>query len=111
MNRHVNGVPLHIKVRNYTPPGKKATREYTQTIDSISSLGKEIKISPKAAVTINSPGFKIEMIDKSISVNVSIGDNYTADLVMTTEAWEALKNGDKIYCTSVKDLKKTIFDE
>lgn len=83
-----------------------ATRSYKQTIANFGSLGKEIKVSPKSHVAINKPGYKQEFFVESVSVLIGIGKDHTADIIMTREAWEALKSGEEINITTLKEFKK-----
>jgi len=86
--------------------GEKATRNYHQTIKSFARLGKEVRISPKACVTVNKPGFKTEFYTETISINIGIGKDHTADLIMTVDAWKALKNGEEVNITTTKEWQK-----
>jgi hypothetical protein len=86
--------------------GEKATRNYYQTIKSFVRLGKEIRISPKVCATVNKSGFKTEFFVETVSVNIGIGKDHTADLVMTVEAWKALLNGAEINITTTEEWKK-----
>lgn len=95
-----------IKVINVTPKGKKATRLYEQTITGTARLGREIKISPKANVTINQKGFGINFFVPTVNVSIGIGKDHTADLLMTVEAWEALKKGESIDITTTEQWNK-----
>jgi hypothetical protein len=82
------------------------TRTYKQVIDKFSTLGKEIKISPKANICINEPGFRTEFFVETVNVVVGIGTDHTADIIMTKDAWEALKNGEEVTITTHKQFKK-----
>lgn len=95
-----------INVSMVTEEGKTPNRIYSYAIDHISSLGKEIKVSPKASVTINKPGFKTEFFVETVSVVIGIGKDHTADLIMSKDAWEALKNGEEINITTTKEFVK-----
>lgn len=94
-----------IKLEMATPDGKAATRMYAYEIDYFTALGKEIKISPKANVTINKPGFKTEFYVETVNVCIGIGDNHSADLIMSKDAWEALKSGEEITVTTTEQFK------
>ena len=83
-----------------------ATRIYTQHIRSFARLGKGIKISPKANVSVNEPGFKMEFFVPTVNVLIGIGKDWTADVVMTEDAWKALKGGEEINITTTKEFKK-----
>lgn len=94
------------KVENITPKGKKATRYYTQEIETFGRLGREIKISPRSNITVNKAGFKTEFFVETVNVLIGIGKDYTADVIMTKDAWEALKSGEEISITTTKEFKK-----
>jgi hypothetical protein len=93
-------------VKMTLPEGGTATRNYHQYIESFARLGKEIKISPKANITVNKPGFKTEFFVKSINICIGIGKDYTADLIMEEDAWKALLSGEKISITTTEEFKK-----
>lgn len=97
-------IKTKIKVES---EGLHPTRSYQYEIESFARLGKEIKISPKANITINKPGFKTEFFTESVNVVIGIGKDHTADLIMTKEAWEALQS-QPISITTVKEFKKYI---
>lgn len=59
-------------------------------------LGKKIKISSKAIVTTNPKGLKKEFFVETVEVLIGIGNDHTADLIMTKEAWLALNKGESI---------------
>jgi hypothetical protein len=82
------------------------TRVYKQVINKFDKLGKEVKISPKACVTLNKPGFKTEFFVETVSVNIGIGKDYTADLIMEKRAWEALNLGEEISITTLEEFKR-----
>lgn len=95
-----------IGVEMITPKGKKATRIYQYEIERFERLGKEIKISPKANVTVNKAGFKTEFFVETINVCIGIGKDHTADLIMSKDAWEALLKDEKIHITTTEEFKK-----
>lgn len=95
-----------IGVEMVTHKGKKATRMYAYEIDHFTRLGKEIKISPKANITVNKAGFKTEFFVETVNVLIGIGKDNTADLIMSKDAWEALNNGEPISITTTEDFKK-----
>jgi hypothetical protein len=59
-------------------------------------LGKEIKLSPNAKVVFNDPGLKITYHAHTVSLDLAIGKDHTALLIMGTEDWIALNRGEKI---------------
>lgn len=91
-------------VEMVTKEGKKPKVLFTQHIDGISSLGKEIKISPKAHVSKNKSGFKIEYAVPTISICVGIGNDHTCELTMDVEAWKALNDGEKLHVATTKEF-------
>lgn len=91
-----------IKVINVIPEGKKATRLYEQAITGTARLGREIRISPKANITVNQSGFGVKFYVPTVDVSIGIGKNHTADLLMTVDAWEALRNGEPIDITTTE---------
>lgn len=95
-----------IGVEMETPKGKIATRTYQYEIDHFARLGKEIKISPKANTTVNKAGYKTEFFVETVNVMIGIGNDHTADLIMSKDAWEALNKGEKINITTTEDFKK-----
>lgn len=94
------------KVIMVTPKGKKPTRTYDQNIKNFGTLGKEIRISPKANISVNAPGFATKFYVETVSVLIGIGKDHTADLIMTKDAWEALKKGAPIDITTTKEFKE-----
>lgn len=95
-----------IKVEMVTDGDGPVTRTYKQTIMNFSSLGRELKVSPKSHVCVNEPGYKQEFFVESVSVLIGIGKDHTADIVMTKEAWEAFKAGEEVTITTLKQFKK-----
>ena len=95
-----------IGVEMVTPEGEKATRNYQYEIKHFARLGKEIRISPKANITVNKAGFKSEFYVETVNVLIGIGKNHSANLIMSKEAWEALNKGEKIEITTTEDFKK-----
>lgn len=69
-------------------------------------LGKRIIITPKANATICNPGYKLELLKESVEVNIGIGNDHVAQLIMTVDAWKALKAGATISITTHKQFKK-----
>jgi hypothetical protein len=96
----------NFNVSMVTPEGKQATRTYAYQIEGMAPLGREIRISPKANVTVNKAGFKTEFFVPTVNVLIGIGKDNTADLIMTVDAWEALKSGEEISITTVKEFRE-----
>ena len=93
-----------LKVKMVNTTGKKPKMNYTQEIIKFSALGKEIKISPKSHITINKAGYKAEYFVDTVSVGIGIGNDNTAELIMTKDAYEALLNGEQINITTLKEF-------
>ena len=87
-----------------TPKGSTATRMYYQTIFGYLYFARELRISPKANACLNKSGFKMEFYVDTVSVLIGIGNNHTADLVMTKEAWDAFTSGEEIQIDTVKEF-------
>jgi hypothetical protein len=84
----------------------KTTNVFKQEIDHFARLGREIKISPKANISVNKAGFKTEFFVETVDVLIGIGKNNTAHLIMNKDAWMALNNGEKISITTTEEFKK-----
>jgi len=95
-----------IKVKMELPEGKKATRMYNYEITCFTRLGREIKISPKANITVNKPGFTTEFFVETVMITIGIGNDHSADLVMSKDAWLALNAGEPISITTTEEFKK-----
>ena len=95
-----------VFVENVTPEGGSVTRVYNYEIDSFARLGREIRISPKSNASFNKPGFKTEFFVESVNVVIGIGNDHSADLIMSKDAWEALNNGEPISITTTEQFKK-----
>lgn len=74
-----------------------------KTVRAVAKLGKEIKISPKAVVHINSPGYKVEYFEETVEVVIGVGKDNVGSLILTKTAWEELNNGAEIIIT--KDIE------
>lgn len=71
-----------------------------------SQLGKEIKISPKSHVAINKEGAEYKFESESIQVEIKIGKDASAFLIMSAEAWEELKKGEEVTIGTLKEFKE-----
>ena len=72
----------------------KKTMDYD--FQKISKLGKEIKISPQSVV--------VQKADIVI-IQIHIGTDYVTSLVMSPEALEAIRRGEKIQIDTMKEFK------
>jgi len=73
--------------------------------ENFGSLGKKIHISPKANISINKPGYRVEYMEETVSMTIGIGKDHIANFVMPKSAWEALKNGAEVDITTTKEFK------
>ena len=62
----------------------------------VSRLGKEIKISPKTLV--------VQKAD-IVMIQLQIGNDFVASLVMSPEALEAIRRGEAIHADKMRDFK------
>lgn len=97
-----------IQVVNVAPKKGRATRNYDQRISGSVRFGREMKISPKANATVNEPGFSTKFFVPTVSVLIAIGNDHSADLIMTVEAWRAFKSGQPIEITTTEQWKRTV---
>jgi len=95
------GVRIGTKVEEGDPK-----MSYRQSIKAFGSLGKEVKISPKAHVVLNKAGYNVKYYVDSVSVTIGIGNDHSARLVMSVDAWNALNDGEKINVTTVKEFER-----
>jgi hypothetical protein len=95
-----------ISVEMVTPKGGTPTRNYQYEIQHFARLGKEIKISPKANISVNKPGFKTEFFVETVTAVIGIGKDHTADLVMSKAAWDALNAGENVNIMTTEDFKR-----
>lgn len=84
----------------------KTTSVTEQTIKHFTRLGREIKITPKAHVSVNTAGYKKEFFVETVEVTIGIGKNHAAYLIMSVEDWKALKKGEAVHVTTTKEFKE-----
>lgn len=84
----------------------KPSRVINQVLNGVSRLGREVKISPKALACHNKAGYSDYYAEDTVVVNIGIGRDHVASLVMTKSAWEALGNGEEINTTFHNDFIK-----
>ncbi len=89
-----------------TNEGEKVASATQYEIERFTRLGKEIKISPKANITVNKVGFKTEFFCETVQIIIGIGKNHTASLIMSKDSWEALNTGAKVHIETTEDYKK-----
>lgn len=85
---------------------KNALSSEKKEIKTFGRLGRRVEVPVNAKVSVNEPGYGIEFNVPTISVIVGVGKDHVARLVMDTDTWEALKSGEKITTTSLKEFKK-----
>jgi hypothetical protein len=59
-------------------------------------LGRTIAIPQEASVIIDKPGLKVAYNCATIHVSIGIGKDHFAEIVMSENAWEALKGGAEV---------------
>jgi len=84
----------------------KVRKVTNSPIQHSARLGRGIKITPKAHINIMLPGYKVEYLIESIEALIGIGPDHTANLIMSVEAWEALRNGANINIMTTEEYKK-----
>lgn len=82
--------------------------EIKQTIDNFSTLGKPVKLSPKSKVALNKSGFTAQYDCETVSVNIGIGKDHTALLVMPKAAWDDLNKGEEVTAITLKSFKQNM---
>ena len=102
----LEGMDDTVQVKMHLPKGSKKNMAFYQQIENYGSLGKEVKLSPKSCIAVNAPGFKVEYFTPTVSVMIGIGNDHTAELIMTMDAWEALKAGKPLQVDTAKEFKK-----
>lgn len=85
---------------------KKPRSIQHQKIDGFDKLGRRIEIGATTRVTVNKPGMKIHFPVESVEIMFGVGRDHTAHLVMEKEAWEAMKNGEKVNISPLSHFKK-----
>lgn len=60
------------------------------------TLGRRIVIPASMEVWEAGSGYKAEYYTPTVMVTIGIGDAESADLIMSVDAWEELKNGAEI---------------
>jgi hypothetical protein len=79
---------------------------YCSQVDNYASLGKELKFSPKSKVAINKKGWRLEFYTETVELLFGIGDDHVGRIIMDKDAWEALKEGERLDIETLKDFKK-----
>lgn len=79
-----------------------------QQIENFARLGREIKVSPKANVSVNKAGYSKKYFVPSIQIIIGIGNDHIANLTMDIDSWKALKGGAEISITTTEDFKRKI---
>jgi len=94
------------QVEMVTHEGSPVNIRFTQHIEGFTRLGREVKISPKANASVNKAGYKAEYFVDTVSVCIGIGKDHTAELIMTKDAWGALRSGEPVEVTTTEEFKK-----
>lgn len=69
-------------------------------------LGREIRISPKAHVSLNEPGRSVTFYTPTIDVLIGIGNDHVGYLLMDEDAWKALNAGEPINIDTLKEFRE-----
>jgi hypothetical protein len=93
-----------IRVEGISTDGEAPKQNWQYSIQHFTPLGRELKISPKALLSVNAPGYKKEIFVESVQLMIGIGNDHTADLIMPKDSWEAFIAGEKLSITTSKDL-------
>ena len=68
-------------------------------------LGIAITISSEASIIIDKPGRKVAYDWTTIRVSIGIGKDHFAEVIMSENAWEALKSGAEVNINLVEEGK------
>lgn len=71
-------------------------------------LGSEVRVSPKSLAIIHEPGYKMQFFVPSVEVQIGIGKDHGAHLLMDEAAFNALVAGAEIHITTLKEFKKML---
>lgn len=55
-------------------------------------LGRRLTIPAKSEVSLVPDGFGIQYYGDTVHITIGVGKDHTADLIMSTDTWEALKD-------------------
>lgn len=106
MEKQSKVTEVNAEVMMVNPDGATPRIRFTQFIKAFGRLGKEIKISPKSHVCFNNEGYKAEYFVPTVSICIGIGNDHTAELIMTQESYEALRSGEEINITTTREYKE-----
>lgn len=84
----------------------RSVESFPNGMSNFGALGKRIEIGARAKITVVNEGFKAEYFGKTVHVNIGIGKDHTANLIMDLDAWEALNKGDKIHISTLTEFKE-----
>jgi hypothetical protein len=99
--------PVNAKVvMSATTDDSPVNIRFKQFILGMVRFGKEIKISPKSHACLNKAGYEAKYFVETVSLCIGIGNDHTAELIMSKSAWEALKAGEKIHITTTEEFNK-----
>ena len=68
-------------------------------------LGRTIAILSEASVAIDNPGRKVAYDWTTVRVSIGIGKDHFAEVIMSENAWEALKSGAEVNINLVEEGK------
>ena len=97
---------MGVKVKMVGAKNGKTTRKYKYKIEDCVDLGKALHIPSNSHATLNEAGFSTKFYVDTVSVTIGIGTDHVADLIMSKDAWEALKAGEKVEVTTTEEFKE-----
>jgi hypothetical protein len=86
----------------YDYTGCNSSNEFEHRYD----LGRDITIPASANAVFNPAGLKINIPVESVSIIIGIGKDHTADLIMTKEAYNALREGAEVTTATMEEITK-----
>jgi len=69
-------------------------------------LGRRLEIGALSKADVCNPGRKIEYMTETISVLIGIGNDNSAELIMSRESWEAFIQGEQVSISIHTTTKK-----
>lgn len=96
---------------NTTIPDIEVIYDYTgctasEQLEYRYDLGRDITIPASANAVFNPAGLKINIPVESVFIIIGIGKDHTADLIMTKEAYNALREGAEVTTATIEEITK-----
>lgn len=70
------------------------------------SLSRELKISPKACITVNEAGMGVTFHTPTVEILIGVGNDHTGHLIMDEDCFKAFKNGEEVHIETLRSFKK-----